>query len=189
MLDFEVSYTSSGCASLMPHLRLSAAIVVLLLTPFDAFSQDVTEPALKAAYIYNFVKFTEWPEPLPAADPFVMCVLNDSPVADALGRIVRGREFAGRRMIVSLGTPGPKERCRVLYMSGVTAREGAQLLSTLRDSPVLTISDLGWFTEGGGMAQFFYENGRLRFDIGLEAVKRARLQMSSKVLVLARRHE
>lgn len=154
-----------------------------------AFAQDVTEPALKAAFIYNFVKFTEWPEPLPAADPFVICVLNDAPVANALGRIIKGREFAGRRMTISLSAPGPKERCSVLYVSGVTAGQGAQLLSALRDSPVLTISDLEWFTDAGGMAQFFYEQGRLRFNIGLEAVKRSRLLMSSKVLVLAKQHE
>ena len=141
---------------------------------------------MKAAYIYNFMKFTVWPEPLPAADPFVICVLNDSAVGDALERAVRGREFAGRRMIVSIGT---KERCRVLYVAGVTPSQGALLLSGLRDAPVLTVSALGWFTDAGGMAQFFYENGRLRFDIGLDAVKRARLQMSSKVLVLAKRHD
>lgn len=144
---------------------------------------------MKAAYIYNFVKFTEWPEPLPAAEPFVICVLNDAAIGDALGRIVKGREFAGRRMLVSLDAPGPKERCRVLYMAGVTPSQGAVLLSGLRNAPVLTISALGWFTDAGGMAQFFYEEGRLRFDIGLDAVKRARLQMSSKVLVLAKRHE
>jgi hypothetical protein len=173
----------------LQYPRLTAAVAVILLMPSVASSQDVTEPALKAAFIYNFMKFTEWPEPLPAADPFVICVLNDSAVGDALERTVKGREFAGRRMIVSIGTPGPKERCRVLYVAGVTPSQGALLLSGLRDTPVLTISALEWFTEAGGMAQFFYENGRLRFDIGLDAVKRARLQMSSRVLVLAKRHE
>jgi hypothetical protein len=173
----------------LPYCRLAAAIAFMVLMPSAAFSQDVTEPALKAAFIYNFVKFTEWPEPRPASDPFVICVLNDAAVADALGRIVKGREFAGRRMVVSLAAPGPKERCRVVYISGVTESEGAQLLSPLRDSPVLTIGDLEWFTRAGGMAQFFYEHGKLRFNIGLEAVKRSRLLMSSKVLVLAKQHE
>jgi len=162
----------------------------MLLMPPAAFAQDVTEPALKAAFIYNFMKFTEWPESFPAADPFVICVLNDSAVGDALERIVKGREFAGHRMTVSLVPSGMKEGCHVLYVSGVTtARQGAQLLSVINDSPVLTISDLGWFTEAGGMAQFFYERGQLRFNIGLEAVKRSRLLMSSKLLVLAKRHD
>jgi hypothetical protein len=73
------------------YRRLTAAVAVILLMPSVASSQDVTEPALKAAYIYNFMKFTEWPEPLPAADPFVICVLNDSAVGAALERTVKGR--------------------------------------------------------------------------------------------------
>jgi hypothetical protein len=167
-----------------------ATLVVVLLMPLVAFAQDVTEPALKAAYIYNFMKFTEWPEPLPTSDPFVICVLGDSAVGDALERVVKGREFAGRRMTVSLvAIQAPKKACRVLYVSGVTASQGAQLLAGLQDSPVLTISDVVGFTEVGGIAQLFVERGRLRFNIGLEAVKRSRLQMSSRLLVLANRHD
>lgn len=172
------------------YARYAAAVAVILLVGSAAFPQDVTEPALKAAFIFNFVKFTEWPaRTLPAADPFVICVVNDAAVADALGRIVTDRDSQGRRITVSLGAPEPKGRCRVLYVSGVTADHGAQLLSGLRDLPVLTISDLEWFIDEGGMAQFFYEHGRLRFNIGLRAIKRSGLMMSSKVLVLAKEHE
>ena len=77
----------------------------------------------------------------------------------------------------------------MLYISGVTASQGAQLLAGLHDSPVLTISDLEWFTGAGGMAQLFFERGQLRFNIGLAAVKRSRLLMSSRLLVLAKRYE
>lgn len=165
------------------------AVAFILLMPGVVFAQDVTEPALKAAFIYNFLKFTEWPEPVPPSDPFVICVLNDPALGDALERVVKGREFAGRRMTVSLAVSGPKDRCRVLYVSGVTASQGAHLLAELRDSPVLTISDLEWFIEAGGMAQFFFERGHLRFNIGMQAVKRSRLQMSSRLLTLAKRYE
>jgi len=169
--------------------RVRAAIAAILLMTSVASAQEVTEPALKAAFIYSFMKFTEWPEPLPASDPFVICVLNDPAVAGALERTIKGREFAGRRMNVSIEAPGPKARCNVLYVSKVTASQGSELISALRDSPVLTISDLEWFTGAGGMAQLFYEQGRLRFNIGLAAVKRSKLLMSSKLLVLAKRYE
>jgi hypothetical protein len=165
-----------------------ATLAVTLLTPLAASAQDVTEPALKAAFIYTFMKFTVWPEPLP--NPFGICVLGDPAVSDALERVVKDREFAGRPMTVSLvEMSGPRRPCNVLYMSGVTTSQRAQLLAELRDTPVLTISDLAGFTQAGGMAQFFFEGSRLRFDIGLEAVKRSRLQMSSNLLVLARRHQ
>jgi uncharacterized protein DUF4154 len=143
---------------------------------------------LKAAFIYNFMKFTEWPEPLPASDPFVICVLGDSAVGDALERVVKDRAFAGRRMTVSLvAIAGSMKPCRVLYVSGVAATQTASLLVGLQDSSVLTIGDGAGFTEAGGMARFFFERGQLRFDIGVEAVKRSRLQMSSRLLALATR--
>ena len=169
--------------------RARAAIAAILVMASVASAQEVTEPALKAAFIYSFMKFTEWPEPLPATDPFVICVLNAPAVASALERTIKGREFAGRRMTVSIDAPGPKAPCRVLYVSGVTPSRGAELISELRDSPVLTISDLEWFVGAGGMAQLFYERGQLRFNIGLTSVKRSKLLMSSKLLVLAKRYE
>ena len=83
-----------------------AAIAIVLLMPVPAAAQDVTEPALKAAFIYNFAKFTEWPaDVVPAAEPLVMCVLGDAAVGDALERAVKGRELAGHSMAVSHGAP------------------------------------------------------------------------------------
>ena len=150
----------------------------------------MTEPALKAAFIYTFMKFTQWPEPFPASDPFVICVLGDPSVGDALERLVKDREFAGRRVAVSImAISGPTKPCRVIYVSGATPAQRAQILVELQDASVLTISDLVGFTNAGGMAQFFFERGQLRFSIGLEAVKRSRLQMSSNLLVLAKRYE
>jgi len=164
-----------------------ATIVVLLLMRVVACAQDVTEPALKAAFIYNFAKFTEWPADVaPAAGPFVMCVLGDAAVGDALERAVKGRVVAGRSMAVSRVAPaGPPRVCRVLYASGVTAGEAAQLVAGLRDVPVLTISDVEGFTALGGIAQLFFEHGLLRFSVHVGSAKRARLQISSKLLALA----
>jgi len=166
-----------------------ATIAVLLLTQVLASAQDVTAPALKASYIYNFAKFTEWPAGLvPATEPYVMCVLGDAAVGDALEDAVKGRELAGHRLTVARVTrAGPQRVCQVLYVSGVTAPEAAQLVAGLRDVPVLTISDVERFTELGGIAQLFFEYGRLRFTIHHEAAMRARLQISSRLLALAKR--
>ena len=83
-----------------------ATIAVLLLMRVLASAQDVTEPALKAAFIYNFAKFTEWPaDVVPAAEPFVMCVLGDAAVGDALERAVKARVLGGHSMAVSHVAP------------------------------------------------------------------------------------
>lgn len=167
-----------------------AAITILLLMRGAAFAQDVTESALKAAFIYNFVRFTEWPDNFPAAEPFVMCVFGDVAVGDALERTVKDRELAGHRILVSrTAVAGPKQACHVLYLSGAMANQRAQLVAGLRDAPVLTISDIGGFKEVGGMVQFFFENGQLRFSIQLESATRARLRISWKLLMLSQRYE
>jgi hypothetical protein len=165
-----------------------AAIALLLLLHGPATAQDVTEPALKAAFIYNFAKFTEWPaDVVPAAEPFVVCVLGDAAVGDALEQAVKGRLLVGHSIAVSHVTPaGPQRVCHILYVSGVLAGQAAQLVAGLRDVPVLTISDLDGFTELGGIARFFFDHGQLRFSVELGSAKRARLQISSRLLALAK---
>ena len=183
--------------SLIPDSRLRAAasrvgramIAVLLLMPALTSAQEVTEPALKAAFIYNFARFTEWPaDVLPAAEPFVMCVLGDAAVGESLQRAVKNRLLEGHSLtVMQLELAGPQRMCHVLYVSGVAAGQAAQLVARIRDTPVLTISDVDRFTELGGMVQFFFEQGRLRFSVHLDAVKRARLKISSRLLILAER--
>ncbi len=168
--------------------RIGRALAVLLLTPGFASAQDVTEPALKAAYIYNFTMFTVWPPgAAPAEQPLVLCVVGDTAVAEALERAVATRLVAGHSVSVAFLAPGaPQRPCHVLYVSGVTGRQAAQLLAGVRDLPVLTISDLEDFTRLGGIARFFFESGRLRFSVGLESARRAHLQISSRLLSLAK---
>jgi hypothetical protein len=175
-----------GPLGIMSLWCVALAGVVLLRAV--TFAQDVTEPALKAAFIYNFAKFTEWPGTAPTAGPFVMCVLGDAAVSDALERAVIGRVLSGHPIVTSrVVVVEPKRACHLLYVSGVSAAQAGQVVADLRDVPVLTISDVEGFTEMGGIAQFFFEHGQLRFRIQLESAKRARLQISSRLLIMARR--
>jgi hypothetical protein len=169
--------------------HLTCAAILLLLMPAVASLQDVTEPALKAAFIYNFAKFTEWPtDVVPAAAPLVMCVLGDPAVGDALERAVKGRVLAGHSLrVVQVPAAGTKPVCHVLYVSGVTPVNAGRVVVGLRDTAVLTISDVEGFTERGGIAQFFFEQGQLRFSVEVASARRARLQISSMVLELAKR--
>jgi hypothetical protein len=155
--------------------------------PIVAVAQDVTAPELKAAFIYNFIKFTEWPVVAAVPEPFVICVVRDAAVGDALARVVKGREYSGRRIAVLTAATRPTEPCRVLYLSGETIDEARQAIAGLQDSPLLTISDVAGFTDTGGMVQFFFERGQLRFTIKVEAVRRAGLRMNATLLALGQR--
>ncbi len=123
--------------------RAAIALLLLLLTAIPAAAQDVTEPALKAAYIYNFAKFTEWPADA-SGEPLVMCVVGDAAIGEALERAVKGRTLAGQSVGVSQSAADgqPRGRCHILYVSGVTASQAAKLVAALGDAPVLTISDV-----------------------------------------------
>jgi len=173
------------------QIRSATIVVVLLLMRAFPSAQDVTAPALKAAFIHNFAKFTEWPaDVVPAAEPLIMCVLGDAAVGEALAREVKATQLGGHILTVSLLEPGgPPRVCHILYVSGVTSGQAAQAVAQVRDTPVLTISDIEGFPALGGIAQFFFERGRLHFSVHLESVKRARLKISSRLLVLATPHD
>jgi hypothetical protein len=163
-----------------------ASLAMVLLGRRVVQGQDVTEPTLKAAFIYNFARFTTWPD-APAGDSFVICVLNDTAVADALRRAVTGKSLTDRPISVTVVTPAaPKRTCRVLYVAGMPVADVATVVADLRELPVLTISSIEGFASAGGMTQFFFEHGQLRFRIHLESAKRAGLQISSRLLIMAR---
>jgi len=167
-------------------LNVCGVLAVQLVMSLAAVAQEVTAPALKALYIYNFVKFTEWPVALPASEPFVLCVIGDAAVGEALEQAVKGRDVLGRPLVALTAASAPKGTCRVLYVSGATVAEAARAIAGLQHSPVLTISDIPGFCDTGGMAQFFFDRGRLSFTIKAEAVKRSGLKMSSQLLILGK---
>jgi hypothetical protein len=123
---------------------------------------------------------------VPAGSPLVMCVVGDADVRSELQRVVGERRLGGRVVAVTDPTPNLQRGCHLLYVSGRTSAEAGRLIAGLRDAPVLTISDLEGFTAQGGVAQFFFEQGRLRFTVQLEAARRAHLQISSRLLTLAK---
>jgi hypothetical protein len=173
---------------LLRCVRLACAVAALLSLPLLANAQDVTESALKAAFIYNFAIFTTWPPgTVPPAGPLVMCVVGDAAVADALEEMIKGRVIAGRTISVSvMPVAGPKRVGLAEYVSGVSAGQLAQIVAGVRDTPVLTISDLDGFNNAGGIVQLFFENSHLRFNVRLESARRADLQISSKLLMLSK---
>jgi hypothetical protein len=167
--------------------RAAAIVAAILLCTSVARAQDVSEPSLKAAFIFNFAKFTEWPSDVrPATAPFNACVLGDDAVGEALARSVNGRMLADRRVIVSRITiDGTLRSCQLLYLSSVAAAQVAVVINAVRGAPVLTISDADDFARLGGIAQLFVENGRTRFNFNLEEARQSHLQLSSKLLALA----
>jgi YfiR/HmsC-like len=172
-----------------PRVRRHLLVVLLALlgpaTRVDA--QDVTEVTLKGAFLFNFARFTEWPAETFHADSTVSaCVLGDRDIADALSRTVAGKQVSGRSVAVTLVAPdAPLPACHVLYLSSVVERRIDDILSTVRELPVLTVSDADAFAQRGGIVQMFVEDGKMKFRVNARSAKRARLALSSRLLALA----
>lgn len=169
------------------HLGAGVLAVMCALCASRASGQDVTEPALKAAYLFKFAQRTEWPpDVLPPTGRFVACVYGDTPVGDALARTLQGRRLAGRTMtLMRVVLAGPLRSCHLLYVSGVTAPQWREVLAIVQGLPVLTISEADEFPIPGGIVQLVAETGTIRFDLNLALAKQSRLRLSATLLALA----
>jgi uncharacterized protein DUF4154 len=172
--------------------RRWALVAVLAATvavrPLHASTDTASASALKAAFLYNFVKFIEWPaDAVPPSAPLTLCVVGDRLVADALEDVVRGRAVGGHDLTVR--RPRLEDNtihsCQVLYVSGLDERQSIELIDRLSGSPLLTVSDGERFAQLGGVAHFFVDAGKMRFAVNLQSAQRARLAVSSKLLGLA----
>jgi hypothetical protein len=150
--------------------------------------QSPTEYQVKAAYLFNFLKFVEWPED-PSADPhakWVIGFVGESPVGGELARLVEGKNVLGRDLQVTKFQAGDNLRgCNILFISESEKKHLPSILATLRGSSVLTVADMDSFIESGGMVQLLVEGARVRVTIDVGATGRGRLRVSSKLLALA----
>jgi YfiR/HmsC-like len=169
-----------------------AALVALVTDVGSSASvidpQGASAPALRAAFMYNFAKFTEWPaNVIPRDQPLVFCVTDDGPMAEALEQIVKGRAVGGHALAVrQVALDSGVRACHLLYASGLDAKRANELLGTVDHLPVLTVGDFERFAQMGGVASFFVEDGKMRFAINIDSAHRAGLRVSSKLLMLAR---
>jgi hypothetical protein len=175
-------------AAVIARALLIAIALTIVARPAPVFGQAIAGSTLKAAFLYNFVKFVEWPrEALADEAPLVLCVTGDLGVADALDEAVRGRAVDRHRLVVRRPKVDDSLRlCHVLYLSGVDGPNASLIVQRLAGAAVLTASDIDRFAQGGGVAHFFLEADRMRFAINLDAAQRARLKVSSKLLGLAK---
>jgi hypothetical protein len=163
-------------------------VAVQLLASAVTLAQGAVEPALKAAYLYNFVKFTEWrAEAVPSDASIRLCVLGDEAVETALEQTVKNRQVGGRSFtVMRVNVDDALSSCRVLYVTGLDRRRLAQLLERIKAAPVFTVSDLDGFAASGGVGQLFVENGKMKFALNPTSAQRAGLRLSSKLLALAK---
>jgi hypothetical protein len=168
-------------------LLAGLAIMVAGLLPAQHTRHDEYE--VKAAFLYNFAKFVEWPPEAidKTGESFVIGILGRDPFAkewkDQLdGKVVQDRKLVFRR----LSSPAEAAGCRVVFISDSEAGEVSDILAKLEGPPVLTVSDVGRFIQRGGMVGFSVEQNKVRFSVNVTAAEKAGLKISSQLLKLAK---
>lgn len=163
-------------------LHMVWAPAALLLASVSSRADVVMQPEdeSKAAYVFNFVKFVEWPDSA-ARDPVTICFVGAEGVHQALTAGIEKKLVGDKRLIAIQLASAPAGRCNVLYIDASMIFDQAPA----RELAVLTISDARNFAAAGGMIELFTENHRLRFRINVDSAHRAGLRISSDLLKLA----
>lgn len=165
-------------------LLLSAAIPWAF--PCDAIAAAASEYEIKAAFIYNFSIYMNWPEPN-IDKPFVIGVIGKDPFGELLDDAMRGKRVDRRKVVVRRFSRLEEiVDSDVLFVASSEAPSLERILKILDGVPVLTIAEMDQFAERGGMINLTTDGNRVRFEVNLEAINRAGLKASSQMLRLAK---
>lgn len=181
------------CATCASYNLVRALVIVVacLATAITAAAQSPRAPEyeVKAAFLYNFAKFVEWPPQAFAQSsaPLRICVLGHDPFGDTLSKIVQGKSISGRIIMNQrLQSTSEARACHILFISRSDPEDLNKAIQSTRDLPVLTVGESDDFLAQGGVVNFVLEEDRVRFEINLRAAESHRLKLSSKLLAVAR---
>lgn len=179
---------------ILPALLSLAATVPLRADNPPASSTPFAAEAVRAAYLVNFIRFTEWPaDALPPTGPFVIGIAGSRALEDEIIRLADRQLIRERRLrVVRIKAPRDLDACHVVYFDpSMQAGEepsltAAEALPLLRDRPVLTVSESSDFLARGGVINLYRDGGNLRFEISPDTARARGLVLSSRLLALAR---
>jgi hypothetical protein len=169
-------------------LGLVWLVLALSAIPAARPADPAFEYKVKAGFLFNFLKFVEWPPETFAADdmPFLIGVLDNDPAAPVLRQAFVGKTVNGRKIEVrSFPDPIGARVCQLLFLSRAQQNSVDELRRQLKGAAVLTVSETEQFCQRGGMINFVRQDESLRFEINLGAIKSAGLNMSSKLASMA----
>lgn len=190
-------------------------LIVLMLALFvaptaikaEAESAQSLEYQVKAAFLYNFFQFVDWPEEKPADSnkPVTIGIIGKDPFGDAFGPL-KDKKVKGRSVVIKrfksfeeLKKSTEKDKpesgqeietlteCYLLFICSSEQKNLKEIIDTVKDHSVLTVGEMEGFLEAGGIIRWFVEEKKIRFEINITAAEHAKLKMRSELLRLAKR--
>jgi hypothetical protein len=171
------------------RVQLVLSLGILLLSGARAQSPAAGEYQVKAAFLFNFAKFVEWPPTSfpDASAPLRICVFGRDPFGEELRNITSEKTVNGRKLEVNQVVDLQLARtCHIIFIASSETAQLKRILESLRGTNALTVSDAKGFTEQGGMINFVLENDRVQFEVNRKAAEQAGLKISSKLLSVAK---
>ena len=154
-----------------------------------AQAQTVEEHEAKAAFVLKLINFVQWPvESSLHSSNLVIGIVGTDATSDALQRLAAsGKSIDGRPIVVRrLSGDGNLKACQVIFIGASERKNASVLLERVRGASVLTVGDLDGFGQHGGMINLTLEGGRIHLEVNPHAAERAHLQISSRLLALAK---
>jgi hypothetical protein len=170
-------------------VRIALAVALLCLPAAGLLSAASPDLQVKAAYLVNFAKLTEWPSGALGQhdDPFQVCLIaHRDGIGPALSNL-SGKAIQGHALQVRQGVRlGELRSCNMVVLEGGDEGRLASVIDTLDEAPVLTVGDFDDFSRRGGMIELASQDNRIVFDINRDTTSRAGLIPSAQLLKLAR---
>jgi hypothetical protein len=167
-----------------------------LIFSFGAWSIEAPEYQIKAAYLYNFCKFTDWPSkrkaekvPEVTPSPLYVCLLGDDPFMGTFDKLVEGKSIKNRPLKVRHpATLRELDPCDVVYLSKASGKN--TMIEALRialEKHALSVGDSADFIGRGGQVRLLEDQGKITFEVNLGALNREGIQVDARVLNLAKK--
>lgn len=168
---------------------ISLLLTLSLRSPLaHAQASPTTEYQLKAASLFNFAKFVDWPVGAFSSNraPINLCVFGDDPFGSALDKIIFEKRIDGREIVVFRKRRiGDLRACQIVFVSRSEDKVLAEILTGLKGALALVVGETADFAARGGEIQFYMDDNKVRFCVNMDAVQRARITISAKLLALA----
>jgi hypothetical protein len=173
---------------LIVSIMIMSFRMTYIVAPAYPAEYTPTEYEIKAAFLYNFSRFVEYPRDfLSSRVTLNLCILGDDPFG-AAANIIRAETAEDERKISINYTKTAKElsNCHMLFISSSEKNNVAQIIESLAGIHILTVGDTAGFAQKGVIINFYMERNKVHFEINIHAANRAGLKISSKLLNLAR---
>jgi hypothetical protein len=165
---------------------LTVALLLMVVSPGSA--ADSKEYQLKAAFIYNFTKFVEWPaHRFPETNsPIIIGILGKNPFNDELEKIIKDRNVNGHGIVVkNIISPAEATSVHLVFVSAGEEEKWEGVLKSFQKTAILTVGESEKFAASGGMINFTRQADKVRFEINQDSTDEAGLKVNAQLLKLA----